>query len=152
LANAKFREYSSKFSFLPYKKNLKKIISEKFRHLFLKLLFCQPCPRTTVSTLATLTHDPTTFTRPTPPTPINTQVNHSIKWNTLNYATLPNYSNHNPTPFPTYTFTLPPKFPFKYNYYTDGSFKPPKQIGVNLWKAETTAYGVSNPIKDLQIS
>jgi hypothetical protein len=43
--DVKFREYFSKFSFLPCKFFLKKIISEKFRHLFLELLFLPTLPR-----------------------------------------------------------------------------------------------------------
>jgi ribonuclease HI len=56
------------------------------------------------------------------------------------------------TTFPNYTFALPPKFPPLYNYYTDGSFTPPKQIAPNTWCPKKASYGIYNPIKDLQIS
>ena len=53
---------------------------------------------------------------------------------------------------PNYTFVLPPKYPLEYNYYSDSSFFPPKQKSPNNWRAETTSYGIFNPIKNLQIS
>lgn len=39
-----------------------------------------------------------------------------------------------------------------HNYYTDGSFYPPKEIAPNVWHVETTSYGIYNAHKDLRIS
>jgi ribonuclease HI len=62
------------------------------------------------------------------------------------------YTYNNTNLFPNYTFALPLKFPREYSYYTDGSFKPPKQISANNWRPETAAYGIYCPIKNIQIS
>jgi ribonuclease HI len=87
-----------------------------------------------------------------PPTPPHTKVQIHKTWHThLDLPTLI-YTYNNTYPLPTYTFALSLKFPPKYSYYTDGSFKPPKQISANNWRPETAAYGIYGPIKDLQIS
>ena len=61
------------------------------------------------------------------------------------------YTYNDTNPLSNYTFALLLKFPPKFSYYTDGSFKPPKQLSANNWRPETAAYGIYGPIKDLQI-
>ena len=87
-----------------------------------------------------------------PPTPSNTKVHHNKIWNTLPNPPSRNHNTNIGRPFPNYTFTLPPKYPSKYSYYTNGSFFPPKQISFNNWRPEMASYGVFSPIKNLQIS
>ena len=85
-------------------------------------------------------------------TPLNAKVQNNKTWHILSNATFPAYNNnHIIIPLPTYSFALPPKYPFEYSYYTNGSFHPPEQISINTWRLWTTSYGIFNPIKDLQI-
>jgi ribonuclease HI len=45
-----------------------------------------------------------------------------------------------------------PKFPPRYNYYADGSFKSPKQRADGTWKPEIAGYGIYNPTNHIHIS
>jgi ribonuclease HI len=86
------------------------------------------------------------------PTPPHTKVQIHKTWHTLPDPPPLLYTHHITNPLPNYTFVLPIKFPPEYSYYTDGSFKPPKQISANNWQPKTASYGIYSPIKDLQIS
>jgi hypothetical protein len=86
------------------------------------------------------------------PTPRHTKVQIHKTRHTLPDPPPLLYIHNNTNPLPNYTFALPLKFPPKYSYYTDGSFKPPKQISTNNWRSKTASYGIYGPIKDLQIS
>ena len=80
-----------------------------------------------------------------PPTPLNTPVNRSKIWYKLDY---PNTPTNNPIPIPqlpNYQTNLPLKFHPHFSYYTDGSFKPPKEIGPSEWLRESVEYGIYNP-------
>ena len=71
-------------------------------------------------------------------TPPNTPVNTSKKWSKLNY---PNTSILNETPIhqlPNYQINLSLKFHPQFSYYTDGSFKKPKEILPGTWRREKT--------------
>jgi hypothetical protein len=85
------------------------------------------------------------------PTPPHTKVQIHKTWHTLPDPPPLLYTHHITNPLPNYTFALPIKFPPEYSYYTNGSFKPPKQISTNNWRPETASYGIYSPIKDLQI-
>jgi ribonuclease HI len=86
-----------------------------------------------------------------PPTPLPIQVNNCKIWNSLTYPPIITFPHLIP-PLPHYQHHPPPKFPPCYNYYTDGSFKPPKQRINGTWKPETAGYGIYNPIKHIHIS
>jgi hypothetical protein len=86
------------------------------------------------------------------PTPPRTRVKTEKNWHILSIPSYPVRTNTSTPHFPNYTFALPQKFPPMYSYYTDGSFKPPKQVAPNTWRPEKASYGIYNPIKDLQIS
>ena len=68
---------------------------------------------------------------------------------------------HLPTP-PIQTLTNPwninpkqcllLKYPPQFYYYTDGSFKPPKQTNNGQWRREKIGYGIYNPFKNLKIA
>ena len=85
------------------------------------------------------------------PIPSNTKVQIHKTWHMLPNPPPLLYTYNNTNPFPNYTFALPLKFPPEYSYYTNGSFKPPKQILANNWRPETTAYGIYWLIKNIQI-
>jgi ribonuclease HI len=62
---------------------------------------------------------------------------------------------HIPTFYPpssNYQHYLISKFPPRYNYYTDGSFKPPKQRADGTWKPKIAGYGIYNPSNHIHIS
>ena len=105
----------------------------------------------TLTTILNNLHIPQIYIQIAPPTPPNTQVNKSKKWNALTYPTtnisqyveippLPNYENNNSLNFPP-----------QYCYYTDGSFLPPQQIG-DRWIREKVGYGVYNQHKNLELA
>ena len=65
-----------------------------------------------------------------PPTPINTTVNPNKKWAKLNYPNAPRNNNVPIPQLPNYQSNLPLKFHPQFSYYTDGSFKKPKEINL----------------------
>jgi hypothetical protein len=86
-----------------------------------------------------------------PPTPHLIQVNNCKIWNSLTYPPIITCPHLIP-PLPHYQYHPLPKFPPCYNYYTDSSFKPPKQRINGTWKPETTGSGIYNPINHINIS
>ena len=82
---------------------------------------------------------------------LQTKVQTHKSWHTLPYPPSLLHITNNIIPLSNYTFILPIKFPPEHSYYTEVSFKPPKQISINNWRPETASYGVYNPIKNLQI-
>jgi hypothetical protein len=71
-------------------------------------------------------------------TPPGTLVNASKKWSKLNYPNTP-LLNVTPIPqLPNYQTNLPLKFHPQFSYYTDGSFKKPKEILPGTWRREKT--------------
>ena len=93
------------------------------------------------------------FCQIAPPSILNTLVNHTTKWTKL---TCPPTPPHIQTPTNTWNINreqcLPLKFPPQYCYYTNGSFKPPKQTNNEQWRREKTGYGIYNPFKNLKIA
>ena len=93
------------------------------------------------------------FSQIAPPTLLGTPVNHNTKWTKLTYPPVPPI-----TQIPTNTWTinpkqcLPLKYPPQFCYYTNGSFKPPKQTNNGQWKREKEGYGIYNPFKNLKNS
>jgi hypothetical protein len=86
-----------------------------------------------------------------PPTPLPIQVNKCKIWNSLPYPPILTFPNSIP-PLPTYQIPLTLKFPPCYNYYTDGSFNPPKQKTDGTWIPENAGYGIYNPLRNIHIS
>ena len=86
------------------------------------------------------------------PTPPNTNVNKSTKWNNTPYSTSPLLNSNMVPPLPTYDEATQLKFPQQYKYYTDRSFFLPSQIIFEYWRAKTTSSGIFNPHKKLCIS
>ena len=88
------------------------------------------------------------FTQPTPPTPRDTPINRSINWSKLTYPPRPPTTQ---TPNIPLIIDIDKCLPLKYIpqsfYYTDGSFKPPKEASQGHWKHEKTRYGIYNSIK-----
>ena len=83
--------------------------------------------------------------------PPNTRVKPSKKWSKLTY---PNITLLNPTTIPqlpNYQTNLPLKFHPQFSYYTDGSFKKPKEIAPGVWKRKKAGYGIYSP-KGLNIA
>jgi hypothetical protein len=96
---------------------------------------------------------PTMFNQAAPPTPMATPVNHSTKWAKLTYPPLPPIIQPLDTPLIICPERcLPLKYPPQFCYYTDGSFKPPKETSRGHWKREKMGYGIYNPFKDLKIA
>ena len=105
----------------------------------------------TLNTIFNNLHVPQVHTQIAPPTPPNTQVNKSKKWNALVYPTTnPPIYDEIPS-LPTYENNKPLKFSPQYCYYTDGSFLPPQQVD-NRWIREKTGYGVYNQYKSLELA
>ena len=74
------------------------------------------------------------YIQKTPPTPPNTTVNKYNKWNNTSYPPHNNILNtHIPT-LPNFEINTTPKFPLQYNYFTNGSFIPPKKTTDGHWK------------------
>ena len=93
------------------------------------------------------------FCQIAPLTPLDTLVNRNAKWIKLTYPPTPptiqiptNPWNINPEQ------CLPLKYPPQFCYYTDGSFKPPKQINNGQWRRKKARYGIYNPFKNLKIA
>jgi hypothetical protein len=118
---------------------------------------------TTKITLFTLTYTTIPFTTSynnsifntqilyAPPIPPLIQVNNCKIWNSLTYPPIITFPPFIPL-LPYYQHHHPPKFAPCYNYYTDGSFKPPKQRINGTWKPEIAGYGIYNPINHINIS
>ena len=84
-----------------------------------------------INTLTTIFNNlyiPQIHTQIAPPTPPNTQVNKSKKWNAFAYPTTNLPQNDEIPPLPNYENNKSLKFPPQYCYYTDGSFLPSQQI------------------------
>ena len=67
------------------------------------------------------------YIQKTPPTPPNTTINKSNKWNNILYPPYRNLTNILIPTLPTFEIKPALKFPPQYCYYTDGSFIPPKK-------------------------
>ena len=88
-----------------------------------------------------------------PPTPHNTLVNKSKKWNKLIYPPATYQTTLNTPPLPNFLINTTLKFQPQHCYYTDGSFIPPTQKTNRHWKKEKAGYGIYNSTKiDMQIS
>ena len=67
------------------------------------------------------------------------------KWFKLDYPNIP-ANNQIPIPqLPNYQTILPLKFHPQFSYYTDGAFKPPKEIGPSEWLRERAGYDIYSP-------
>ena len=97
---------------------------------------------------------PDMFSQIAPQTPLGTLVNCNTKWTKLTYPPSPpptiqiptNPRNINPEQ------CLPLKFSPQFCYYTDGSFKPPKQTNNGQHRREKIGYGIYNPFKNLKVA
>jgi hypothetical protein len=104
---------------------------------------------TTIKNLQILQH----YIQIAPPTPPNTKVNKSTKWNKLIYPPYNNSHNIDIISLPNYEINTTLKFPPQYGYYTNGSFVPPKGDNNGHWKKEKEGYIIYNPTKpEAQIS
>ena len=78
---------------------------------------------------------PILHTMEIPPTPSNTNINKSPKWNnTPNPTPIPSNSNMTP-PLPTYDEAIQLQFLQQYSYYIDRLCFPPLQISPKSWRA-----------------
>ena len=105
----------------------------------------------TLTTIFNNLHIPQIHIQIAPPTPPNTQVNKSKKWNALAYPTTNLLQNDEIPPLPNYENNKSLKFPPQYCYYIDGSFLPPQQIG-DRWTREKAGYGIYNQYKNLELA
>ena len=78
-------------------------------------------------------------------TPPNTSVNPSKKWSKLTYPNTPMLNEIHVPQIPNYQTNLPLKFHPQFSYYTDGSFKKPKEILPGTWRREKAGYGIYSP-------
>jgi ribonuclease HI len=86
-----------------------------------------------------------------PPTPLNTTVNPSKRWDKSNYPKATTNNNIPIPQLPNYQTNLPLKFHPQFSYYTYGFFMKPKEINPGEWRRERAGYGIYNP-KGLNIS
>ena len=105
----------------------------------------------TLTTIFNNLHIPQIHTQIAPPTPPNTQVNKSKKWNALAYPTTNLTQNDEIPPIPNYENNKSLKFPPQYCYYTNGSFFPPQQID-DRWTREKVGYSIYNQYKNLELA
>ena len=96
---------------------------------------------------------PEMFCQIAPPTPLDILVNRNTKWTKLIYPPLPPTTQIHTNPWTINPEQcLPLKYPPQFCYYTDGSFKPPKQINNGQWEREKVGYGIYNPFKNLKLA
>ena len=88
-----------------------------------------------------------------PPTPLNTPVNKSKKWNRLIYPPPPAtyQTTINTPPLPNFATNTTLKFQPQHCYYTDGSFIPPTQKANRHWKKEKARFGINNSARNINI-
>ena len=88
------------------------------------------------------------FIQPTSLTPQDTPVNRSIKWSKHTYPPHPPTTQTSNIPLITnINRCLPLKYLPQFCYYTNGSFKPPKETSQGHLKREKVGYGIYNSIK-----
>jgi hypothetical protein len=81
----------------------------------------------------------------------NIQVNKNKTWNSSIYPTMPILRQPLPH-FLDYQTNIPLKVLSQQNYYTNDSFKPPKELPKGIWKLERAGYGIFNHNKNMIIS
>jgi hypothetical protein len=77
--------------------------------------------------------------------PINNVVKKYTNWNKVTHLPMLNQNILIFPPLPDYTHIIALKYLPQYRYYTNGSFKPPKEIKPHIRKKERTGYGIYNP-------
>ena len=77
---------------------------------------------------------PQYYIQKNPPTPPNTTVNKSNKWNNTLYPPYRNPTNMLIPTLPIFETNPILKFPPQYCYYTNRSFNPPKKTSDGHWK------------------
>jgi hypothetical protein len=97
---------------------------------------------------------PQYYIKKTQPTPPNTLVNKSTKWNIIPYPAHNDTANIYIPSIPNFEINTTQNFHLSTaTTRTDGSFIPPKKVGEGHWKKEKAGYGIYNPTKpEIQIS